>query len=648
MKKTLTILLILFGISYLQAQKNSELKNEIIELQKIQSEAQTKLLETQENLRRIEFENEQIKSDFNHLKTLYQQTNDRLDNYLDYTGIIASIFGVLIALAGIYIGFEGLRSQNRRKKAIKTLEEAKAYVNDKKTDFDELVQDKKHLLQKEYKNIVQLLQDKLLNDIEFETSKVRQIAELKSDEIQNLSVEESTNKSIELLERRLEFFESIGIPDDPEILFSKGKLLREKKMHNEAITLFEKLAQKVPEHKRVYWSLGYNYAAIKNNEKSIENYKKHLDLNPDDSSALNNIALRYRTKGNYLEALEYLNKAIESSQKELYYTNRIDTLKLLKSNQKAINDYKYLLTINPEKKLYYESLISLLIQENKVDDVLDYFDKAINQFEESNVELSNHFSFKKASYLGNNKEDELGAIKILQTLIDKSYEIEKCYINIATLKSKIGEADEAILILDNGIKNNPLSSALHLYKALIKSNQNEEDAKLIIDKGGETINKEHFYFTGGRFFNKKDRINLSQYCYEKAFEVLEEKLKEKITEGDIMNYYETNIILQKSLSEFDSNYRKLIISEKYNSILVILGILNDLIQKFDEEEKSKALLKLKELKIESKDKIDWNFEDIYWHIKKNVGDDLGKFTLNLYKYLQHEMEFNELKNHVLS
>ena len=181
----------------------------------------------QEKIEKMEYENQNLQNNYSNLTLQYQQTNDRLNNYLTFTAIVASIFGVLIALAGIYIGFESLRSQNRRKDAIKTLEDAKKYVNDKKTEFDTLIDDKKKLLQSEYDKLTQLIKDKLLSDIEIETSKVRVLAEKKTEEIQNFSVEQQTNKTIELLEKRLEFFENVGIPDDPEILFSKSKILRE-------------------------------------------------------------------------------------------------------------------------------------------------------------------------------------------------------------------------------------------------------------------------------------------------------------------------------------------------------------------------------------------------------------------------------------
>ena len=630
MRKLLTIFIFLTAISYSFCQKK-EVNNEVKELQvKIQ---------------RMEFENQNLTNNYNNLTTQYQHTNDRLNNYLTYTAIVASIFGVLIALAGIYIGFESLRSQNRRKDAIKTLEEAKSYVDEKKMEFDRIIESKKQLLQDEYENIIKVLKAKLLSDIELETSKVREIAEIKSEEIQKLSVEQQNNRTIELLEKRLEFFENVGIPDDPEILFSKAKILREKKMNKDAIMLFEKLVEKAPEHKEAFWYLGYEYAEMGDNDNSIKNYKRQLELNPKDSSAMNNIALRYKAKGNLLEALENLNKAIElSSKRELYYTNRISVLKKLNSIDKVIADYSQLITINPEKEDYYNELTAVLENEKRDVEAINFYDKAINHFKDKNVEISNNFNFSKASFLGNIGKEQV-AIEILQNLIDDNYKIESCYIKIAELKSKLGQTGDAIIILNNGITKNPLSSILYIYKAFVESNVSEKQAKQTIDNGGAAINNESYYFIGGRFFNKNNKFLLSEYCYHGALKIIETKLlNEKIEEVDIMNYYETSIILQKKLNDFESKFRSLIVSEKYRIILTALDILNRLYKNFDREEEVKAILELKSLNIEAKDKdlINWNFDDIYYFIGREKRGDFFKFAEKLIKYLQREISYEEI------
>jgi tetratricopeptide (TPR) repeat protein len=600
----------------------------------------------EDRIRKMEFENQNLLNQYNSITSQYQQTNDRLNNYLTFTGIIASIFGVLIALAGIYIGFESLRSQNRRKDAIKTLEDAKNYVNDKKSEFDSLISDKEKLLQSEYDKIIQIIKEKLLSDIAIETSKLKEVAEKKTEEIQSLSIEQETNKTIELLEKRLEFFENVGIPDDPEILFSKAKLLREKKMHQEAIKLLEKIVEKIENHSQAYWHLGFEYAEIGDIENSIKNYKKHLELKPNDSTALNNIALRFKSKGKNLEALDFLNKAIEhSDKKELYYNNRISVLIKLNSSDRVIQDYISLISINPDKVEYYNELIKLLKQEKRNDDVIAYHDKVINHFKEKDIELSNYYSFTKALFLGDTSKEQ-SAIDIFQSLIDANYKVEPCYIRIADLKNKLGQTKEAIQILSNGILSNSLSSSLHIYKAFIESGSSEDKSKESIDKGGTLINNENYFFSAGRFFFKEDKHNLAKYCYEGAIKLIEQKIKsEKLEEGDIMNYYETLIILQKPLTEFNEKYRKLVVSEKYLIVLTVLDIAERLYRKYNSEERAKATNEIKKLNIEAKDKdlIKWNFNDIIGFIDKTKGGELASYMNEVKNYLERNISNDDFQ-----
>ena len=47
---------------------------------------------------------------------------------ITFVGIIATIFGVTIALAGGFIGYEGIRARRKSKEAIDTLDKAKSFV----------------------------------------------------------------------------------------------------------------------------------------------------------------------------------------------------------------------------------------------------------------------------------------------------------------------------------------------------------------------------------------------------------------------------------------------------------------------------------------------------------------------------------------
>lgn len=601
--------------------------------------------ELREQVKKLETEHVIQQNQLNNMSLMYQATNDRLNNYLTYTGIVASVFGILIALAGIYIGFQSFKSQNKIKQAIRTLEEAKAYVEGKKTEFDSEIASKKAIIDDDYKKILNLIRDKLLSDIEVETTKVKEMAEKKTEEIANFSVSGNSEKALTLLEKRLEFFENIGIPDDPDILLSKAQILREKGMVTESIELLEKIIEKKPDHNLAYFYLGYDYAELNDSLKSILNYKRHLSIEPNSAGAHNNIALQFKVENKLLEALEHLDLALAiNPESERYNLNKIAILLKLNSISKIIETYKKLVSIKPNEQNYFSQLIKYLTQENRNIEVIEYYDQAIENFKDSDQEISNDFVFQRAGFIGKTgrKED---AVDIYQALINDGYKVEHCYINIADLKNELGDRESAIAILDNGISSNPLSSVLYVKKAYIESGNNVEKAKEILLIGGRKINNEVYYLRGGRFFRERDLFDLAQFCYHEALKQMKIKLLlEQKEEGNMMNYYETCIILGLEVETFNTNYRNYILSEKYIIVLNVLDILLEISKDFSEETRVRTIKKIKDLNIEAKDvkESNWNYKDIQLYFSKEYGEEPTAFVDKIIKYIHKEITINEI------
>ena len=66
---------------------------------------------------------------------------------ITFVGIIATIFGVTIALAGGFIGYEGIRARRKSKEAIDTLDKAKSFVEAEVTKLKEDIEGVRKLLQ---------------------------------------------------------------------------------------------------------------------------------------------------------------------------------------------------------------------------------------------------------------------------------------------------------------------------------------------------------------------------------------------------------------------------------------------------------------------------------------------------------------------
>lgn len=92
------------------------------------------------------------------------------------------------------------------------------------------------------------------------------------------------------IQKALTYFNEFKLKNKNEQLFSEngmngmGYFYMNKKDYENAIILFEMNAESFPDSWNVYDSLGEAYLAIGNKEKAIENYKKSIELNPDNEN----------------------------------------------------------------------------------------------------------------------------------------------------------------------------------------------------------------------------------------------------------------------------------------------------------------------------------------------------------------------------
>lgn len=544
-----------------------------------------------------------------------QQTNDRIDNYLTFTGIIATIFGVIIAVGGVFIGFESIRSQSRRDEAIKTLEEAKRYVENKKSDFDQAITKKIGELDIEYQNILILSKERLLEDINSETQKVKEIAQRKSQEIEDYSIEERTDEKMDSLQKRILFFENIGIPEDPKILLSKAKLLSEKKMHSEAIELLKKLIEIEPNSSDAYWQLGWENSKINHHQESIENYLKCIEFAPKNSSAHNNLGVQYENTNRPLDALKEFEKAIElNSKKKLYFDNKIRVLKNLNSNDEVIRTYIELIASDKTNPEIYRDFIKYLETIGSSEESIKYYDLAISEVKEFEQE----FNFLRSLTLINLKRFD-DAIKGFQKSIENNYKTEQSYLQIADIKFQQGLKDESIEILDSAINLNPKYTSLYAVKASYQIEDNSELAFNTILSGAQQIDGEEYFQIVGRYFAERSKMDFAKKLYQKANEIILSKIDQK-KEGDLMNYYEGLILTDQfeEANKFIVENEKFIISDKYKIVKKYV----ELASRFVQGQSDNISIQIDEFITyvgkETFLKADWTFEDILFYLKPKI------------------------------
>ena len=573
----------------------------------------------------------------------YQQTNDRINNYLTFTAIIATIFGVIIAVGGVFIGFESMQSRKRRNEAIKTLEEAKSYVEDKKSDFDETITEKLVELNNEYQKMLTFSKERLLEDVNTETQNVKEIAQKKSQEIEDYSIDEKTDEKMESLQKRIRFFENIGIPEDPKILISKAKLLSKKGTHLDAIELLKKLIDLEPENSDAHWRLGWENSKIGHHEESIKYYEKSIELNPRNSSTHNNLAVQFKNTNRPLDALEEYEKAIKlNNKKKLYHNNKIRVLKKLNRNDEALESYDNLLKIDKEDPEIYREIIKFLESQNKLEKTLKYFNLAINEVRENEQE----FNFSKAVVLKKIKKyDE--AIKGFQNSIYDDYKTDLSYLQIADIKFQQKQKIEAIKILDSAINLNPKNAILYAVKANYEIADNEESAKNTILSGAEKIEGETYFQSMGRYLAKRGNINFAVKLYQKANDIISPKLSEK-KESDLMNYYEGLVITGKfdEAEKFIMDNEPSINKDKYKIVKSFIGICSKLAQNKTVDVKKHVKHFEKYANKESFKKVDWVFEDILYVIKQSVKEKDFQVLYASAELLKGQVELDEFKSKI--
>ena len=230
----------------------------------------------------------------------YQKSCDAANRLISYMTLVATIFGIIIAIAAIYIGYESNKSRKRRNEAIRTLDNAKLYVEEKVKNFDNTIAEKYSYIDKRVNEVIQILLNQLSQETDALTNKRMDSNEGK--------ISSLTKDKLEYIESRIKLFEEIGIPNDPNILYSKAMVLIDKEMLNESIELLIKALKVAKENKMIqdiYYSLGLAEYDLYNYDKSIEYYNEYIKLNTKNPYAYNNIGAAYQGLKDYPNALAY-------------------------------------------------------------------------------------------------------------------------------------------------------------------------------------------------------------------------------------------------------------------------------------------------------------------------------------------------------
>ncbi|HOP49590.1 MAG TPA: tetratricopeptide repeat protein [Ignavibacteriales bacterium] len=154
--------------------------------------------------------------------------------------------------------------------------------------------------------------------------------------------------------------------------------LYEKGLYHQAIELLEELISKNTNDDDLNFKLGFLYSKVYNFEKAIFNYRKAVELKPQQFEYNYNYAIVLSENGNYELAIEYFNKALELKNNDINCIYNIGcTLKRANKFKEAIQVFENVLDINPNhaESIYNIGVIYYEMQEFQT--AKEYFNRTI-------------------------------------------------------------------------------------------------------------------------------------------------------------------------------------------------------------------------------------------------------------------------------
>lgn len=155
---------------------------------------------------------------------------------------------------------------------------------------------------------------------------------------------------------------------DADSWYEAANLAYNIKEYSKSINYYKKVLNILPKDKYSELNLGLTYSKSGNDDSAMIWYDKVIQDYPDYSLAYNNKGYLYQKAEKYKLAISYYSKSIKLNSESTYpLWNRADSYYKLKEYENAIADYKKVYKINPEyyNALWYIGLCYEKLNQNK-------------------------------------------------------------------------------------------------------------------------------------------------------------------------------------------------------------------------------------------------------------------------------------------
>lgn len=286
--------------------------------------------------------------------------------------------------------------------------------------------------------------------------------------------------------------------------------------YEEAVNVLKELVKAKPDSAAGYYYLGKAYSQMKLYRESLGYYRKAMDLRPDFQQAAIDRAVSLEGLGEYEQAIEAYKVLINDSESNPLLINRLI--------QVLIQQHRY------EDALgYLEKLSAMGFGSNETKRKIGLIhlelgnsEKAIKIFSDLLAAMpeSPHIRYYLASAYEEN--DELDKARTEFKKITKDSELYPDTLgHLAFISKEQGNEDEAVRILQNGIKEYPDRLELYLSLATLYDamERDSEGLKLLLDVEKQFADDARIHFRIGVLYDKLNKRSESIKRMKRVIEI---------------------------------------------------------------------------------------------------------------------------------
>lgn len=236
---------------------------------------------------------------------------------------------------------------------------------------------------------------------------------------------------------------NVAIKSDPSDLRNKSYkayIYKETKDFNAALKHYNELIDLSPKNTYSYIQIGIIYDEIQKFDDAIAWYKKALEIDPHEEDANLYISDIYERLGDEEKSLDYISRQIEIKGSEYSYIHRGIMYASKGLFNEALSDYNEALRIKPESKYAYNNIGCLYKDNEKQQEAIDYYVKAIE------LDTDNSFvnSYNNIADCFIDLKDYDKAFEYYNLGMNVMPQQDSLYSNKGLLLKKIGRYNEAI------------------------------------------------------------------------------------------------------------------------------------------------------------------------------------------------------------